>query len=100
MKKNPLSAREIHKKINDCDLASVYRCLSLFESIGLVQAENVDKEKFYCQAGKPHHHIICRKCGHMEEFPCTHKFNKYKNFTDIEHQLTLYGVCSKCSKKI
>jgi Fe2+ or Zn2+ uptake regulation protein len=96
--KKLLSAREIHKKIGNFDQASVYRVLKLFESIGFVKTEIINKEKFYCAQDKPHHHIICRECGYAEDFPCTHKFNKYKNFTAIEHQLTLYGVCGRCAK--
>jgi len=96
--KRPLSARKIHEKIGTFDQASVYRALNLFESVGLVKSETIRKEKFYCAQDKPHHHIICRLCGHIENFPCTHKFNKHKNFTDIEHRLTLYGVCVKCTQ--
>ncbi len=94
----PVSARELHARISHCDQASVYRNLHLFEAIGLVKAETVDQEKYYCAADKPHHHIICRKCGKIENIPCTHKFNRHKNFSDIEHQLTLYGVCGKCRR--
>ena len=96
--KLPISARQMHKKIGDFDQASIYRILNLFESKGFVKTEIINKEKFYCVQSKLHHHIICRKCGRIENFPCNHKFNKYKNFTDIDHQLTLYGVCGKCSK--
>lgn len=96
--KHPASARTIHEKINRFDQASVYRAIKLFESLGIVMAEAVGAEKYYCLSSNPHHHIICRQCGHIENFPCTHQFNKYKNFTDIEHQLTLHGVCGKCSK--
>jgi Fe2+ or Zn2+ uptake regulation protein len=93
-----LSARDIFKKTKSIDQASVYRSLGLFEKLGLVNVEVFNKEKLYCLADKPHHHIICRICGRVEKFPCTHKFNKYKDFTEIKHQLTLYGVCSKCKK--
>ncbi len=92
----PISARDLHKKLKHFDRASVYRTLNLFEDLHLVNAEVVDKEKIYCSADKPHHHIICKKCGYMEKIECKHSFGHFKNFTSIYHQLTLTGVCNKC----
>jgi len=95
----PISARSLHHKIKKVDRASVYRTLNLLESLELINIEIVNKEKLYCLALKPHHHIICKICGHMETVACTHTFTKIKNFSDIHHQLTLSGVCRQCSKK-
>lgn len=93
---SPLSARGLHKKLKHFDRASVYRTLNLFEELHLVNVEVVDKEKIYCLADEPHHHIICKKCGYMEKIECNHSFGHFKNFTNIYHQLTLTGVCNKC----
>ncbi len=95
----PISARSLHKKVKDINLASIYRTLNLFEELHIVNIELVNKEKFYCLANEPHHHIICQKCGHMEEIACTHSFNNIKNFSNIHHQLTLSGLCDKCNKR-
>jgi len=94
---SPLSARDLHKKLKHFDRASVYRTLNLFEDLHLVNVEVVDKEKIYCLADEPHHHIICKKCGYMEKIECNHSFGHFKNFTNIYHQLTLTGVCNKCA---
>jgi len=94
---SPLSARELHKKLKHFDRASVYRTLNLFEDLHLVNVEIVDKEKIYCLAGEPHHHIVCTGCGYMEEIECKHSFKDFKNFTNIFHQLTLTGMCNKCA---
>jgi Fe2+ or Zn2+ uptake regulation protein len=98
--KKLVSAQEIHKKAKVADRASVYRTLKLFIELGLANVEVVNQENLYCLADHPHHHIICRNCGYIEEFPCSHiEFNKdFKNFINIEHHLTLMGLCSKCSK--
>lgn len=93
-----ISAQDLHKQITKVDRASVYRALNLFEELGLVLVEYINNEKLYCLAGDPHHHIICKKCGYMEEIPCTHSLNNFNNFTNVQHQLTLTGVCSKCTK--
>jgi Fe2+ or Zn2+ uptake regulation protein len=91
-----LSARDLAKKLKNIDQASVYRTLNLLEELHLVNVEMVDKEKLYCLAGEPHHHIICKLCGYMEKIKCDHQFGKFKNFTNVFHQLTLTGVCNKC----
>jgi Fe2+ or Zn2+ uptake regulation protein len=91
-----ISARDLHKKIKTVDLASIYRTLNLLEELQVVNVEMVNKEKLYCLAGEPHHHMICRKCGHIEVIKCNHRFNNLKNFTDIYHQMTLTGICNKC----
>lgn len=95
----PISARNLHKKIKIGDRASVYRFLNLLEELVLVNVEIIEKEKMYCLAGEPHHHIICKKCGYLEEIECRHHFDSFKNFTNIHHQLTLTGVCNKCILK-
>ena len=93
---HPISARELHKKTKKIDRASVYRTLNLFEELRLVNIEVIKKEKLYCLADVPHHHIICKKCGYTEEVKCNHNFDNFKNFSNIYHQLTLIGVCNKC----
>lgn len=96
--KSLISARNLHKKITTVDRASVYRTLNIFEKLHIVNVEILEKEKLYCLADHPHHHIICRKCGYTEEFQCDKReFKKFKNFTNIHHQLTLTGVCNKCN---
>jgi len=93
-----ISARKLHKKIKNVDRASVYRTLNLLEELNLVNVEIIEKEKLYCLANHPHHHIICRKCGYTEEFECKDsEFKQFKNFKNIHHQLTLTGVCNKCN---
>ncbi len=95
---HPISARDLHKKIKIVNRASVYRTLNLFEELHLVNVEVIEKEKLYCLADVPHHHIICKKCGYMEKVKCNHNFGYFKNFINIQHQLTLTGVCNKCAK--
>lgn len=93
-----LSARDLHKKLKHFNRASVYRTLNLFEELHIINVEIIQKEKIYCFANKPHHHIICKKCGHSQKIDCKHSFGEFKNFTDVHHRLTLTGVCNKCVK--
>lgn len=92
----PISARTLHKKINQVDRASVYRALNLFEELHLVNIELVEKEKLYCLSTVPHHHVICQKCGYTEEIICKHNFSNFKNFSNVRHRLTITGLCLKC----
>lgn len=97
-KKHPIGAREIHNAINkEVDLASVYRTLSLFCSLNIVQKEVYKNKKLYYLSGKAHHHIICRKCGHIECVPCNHVFSHIKHFSNIRHTVSLSGICNACS---
>lgn len=91
-----LSAQALHDQINEFDRASVYRTLNLLEDLRIVNTEIINKEKVYCLAGEPHHHIICKKCGYMEKIKCDHAFGQFKNFKNVFHQLTLTGVCNRC----
>jgi Fe2+ or Zn2+ uptake regulation protein len=98
--KKIISAQALSKKIKSVDRASVYRTLNLLEELHLVNVEMINKEKLYCLAGHPHHHIICYNCGYIESFPCNnYEYKKFNNFTNITHRLTLIGLCNKCSKK-
>lgn len=92
-----ISARELHQKIKKVDRASVYRTLNLLEKLHVVNVELIKKEKLYCLATQPHHHIICKKCGYIEKIECKHTFDTFKNFTNVHHQLTLTGICNQCN---
>jgi len=91
-----VAARDLYNKIKIIDCASVYRTLNLLESLQIVNVEIIGKEKMYCLSAKPHHHIVCKSCGRVEEVDCRHSFDHIKNFSKIHHQLTLTGVCNRC----
>jgi Fe2+ or Zn2+ uptake regulation protein len=93
----PYSAQEISKRVDDVDPVSVYRTLALFAKLHIVYEDSLGKEKQFCLATRPHHHVVCRTCGRVDNIPCTHDFpKKYKSYRDIEHQLSLSGICHEC----
>ncbi|MBI2092410.1 MAG: transcriptional repressor [Deltaproteobacteria bacterium] len=54
---------------------------------------------------KVHHdHLICFKCGHVEEFTnpkieeIQKKIARSHNFKMTAHKMELYGYCKKCSR--
>lgn len=93
--KTPLSATQIHSKLPDIDLVSIYRNVNLLVRLKIIFQEIINNENFYYLDKKPHHHIICQQCGRTECLPCTHKYH-VKNFKNISHQLTLTGLCNNC----
>ena len=70
-KKNPgkfFSAKEIYEKLQDLDLATVYRNLSLFKNEGLIKEHkiNTEKESFYeFSSNNSHHHVVCEACSEV-----------------------------------
>jgi len=69
-----LSAEEVYKELDgageDVGLATVYRVLTQFESAGLIIRNNFDSDYavFELNDGDHHDHIVCVKCGHVDEF--------------------------------
>ncbi len=92
----PLSAKTIYKKTRNINLASIYRTLKLLTELNIIQQEFINNKNYYYLANKKHHHIICKNCGHLECIPCNHSF-KIKNFSQINHQVMLTGLCNKCA---
>lgn len=94
-----LTAKRLHLKLkNRIDLASVYRTLNLFKELKIIFEEKISDQSFYYLSEHPHHHIMCRICGHIQCVPCQQEIPKIKNFTKISHQIALKGICKKCNK--
>ena len=99
-----LSAEDIYKiMINageDVGLATVYRVLTQFEQAGLLIRHHFESGKavFELNSGSHHDHIVCIKCGRVEEFydPEIEKRQESAaaklGFTMQDHSLTIY-VC-------
>jgi len=104
----PLSPQELfhslYKKKKRIGLTSIYRCLDLFESLGIVfkitRRPNV-KYKL-CESDSHHHHIVCKKCGRVVELDfCnisgwSRKVTQSTGYEVTDHQLNFYGFCEAC----
>lgn len=103
------TAQEVHAELRDAGdsigLATVYRTLAQMAERGEVDCVRTpDGQAAYrrCSTGH-HHHLICRECGHTveitpprfelwaDEVAATH------GFTEIDHELELFGRCADCS---
>lgn len=60
---------------------------------------------FELNQGPHHDHLVCIKCGKVDEFVDKIIEQRQKivakqaNYQMTDHSLIIYGVCNKCSKK-
>ncbi|MDP1658522.1 MAG: ferric iron uptake transcriptional regulator [Methylotenera sp.] len=108
-----LSAEDIYKVMinagEDVGLATVYRVLTQFEQAGLLIRHHFESGKavFELNTGGHHDHIVCIKCGRVEEFYDAEIEKRQESaaaklgFKMQDHSLTIYGICDKqpCSNK-
>lgn len=103
-----LSAEDVYKVLlnagDDVGLATVYRVLTQFEDAGLLVRHHFESGKavFELNKGDHHDHIVCVKCGRVEEFydeeieRRQEEAAKSRGFKMQEHSLMIYGICDKC----
>lgn len=106
------SAEDIYKALlesgEDVGLATVYRVLTQFEDAGLVTRHHFEggTSVFELNQGEHHDHILCVKCGKVEEFvdevieQRQRKIAKDAGFSMTDHALYIYGVCKDCQSKV
>jgi len=104
------SAEDIYKALLDegeeVGIATIYRVLTQFESAGLVTRHHFEGgiSVFELDHGEHHDHILCIKCGKVEEFVDNVIEQRQKviaaeaGFSMTDHSLNIYGVCKDCQK--
>lgn len=104
------SAEDIYKALLDegeeVGIATIYRVLTQFESAGLVTRHHFEGgiSVFELDDGEHHDHILCIKCGKVEEFVDNVIEQRQKviadeaGFSMTDHSLNIYGVCRDCQK--
>ncbi|HEY0635789.1 MAG TPA: ferric iron uptake transcriptional regulator [Gammaproteobacteria bacterium] len=105
-----MSAEDVYKILvesgEDVGLATVYRVLTQFESAGLVSRHNFEGGHaiFELNEGRHHDHILCLKCGRLDEFfdetieKRQHVIAREHGYAMTDHSLTIYGICDDCQK--
>jgi Fur family ferric uptake transcriptional regulator len=106
-----LSAEDVYKALlesgEDIGLATVYRVLTQFEAAGLVSRHHFEggQSMFELNQGKHHDHILCVKCGRVDEFFDEVIEERQKDIATragydmTDHCLYIYGICSDCRKE-
>ena len=105
-----LTAEDVYKQLVaeefDVGLATVYRVLSQFESAGLIVRRYFgnDRATYEMDDGSHHDHIVCTRCGRVEEFVDEEIERRQREiahrlgFELEDHALSLYGICEECRK--
>ena len=103
-----VSAEQVYKILletnQEVSLATVYRVLTQFEQSKIVKRLNFENnQSFFELLDDEHHdHLICIKCGRVEEFVDPVIEQHQKNIADkhhfqlTDHNLCLYGICPDC----
>lgn len=109
--KRHLSAEDIYKALleegEDVGIATIYRVLTQFESAGLVNRHHFEGgiSVFELDHGEHHDHILCIKCGKVEEFvddvieQRQRDIAEKAGFSMTDHSLNIYGICKECRSK-
>ena len=104
------SAEDIYKRLLkgnvELGLATVYRVLTQFESAGIVIRHNFEEghSVFELAADEHHDHIVCVRCGKVEEFhddeieQRQNVIAKKLGFELTDHNLNMYGLCPSCKQ--
>lgn len=104
-----MSAEDIYSNLRESGeeigLATVYRVLTQFEEAGLITRHHFEtgQSVFELDYGQHHDHLVCIKCGHVEEFfdevieSRQQEIAKNAGYQMTDHALNIYGVCANCS---
>ncbi|BCL75888.1 ferric uptake regulation protein [Jeongeupia sp. HS-3] len=106
-----LSAEDVYRVLmaehTDIGLATVYRVLTQFEQAGILERHHFETGKavFELNQGGHHDHLVCVKCGKVEEF-CDPEIEARQEaiatkhgFEIQDHEMYLYGICQDCQQK-
>ena len=106
-----MSAEDVYKKLlesgEDVGLATVYRVLTQFESADLVSRHHFEggHSVFELNEGSHHDHLVCEKCGKVEEFieeiieTSQQRVADKFGYKMTDHSLYIYGICPACQKE-
>ncbi len=93
----------LQEKKLSLDQATVYRILDTFLQRGVVRRFEFGEGKFrYEISGEDHHHLICERCGAIEDISdcgigtLEKEIQKKKGFLVKHHALEFFGLCQNC----
>tara|TARA_A100001037_G_scaffold131916_1_gene119720 strand:- start:989 stop:1402 length:414 start_codon:yes stop_codon:yes gene_type:complete len=103
-----LSAEDVYKQLltneEEIGIGTVYRVLTQFEDAGLVKRHHFEGGHSVFEIAKTEHHdhIVCVKCGRVEEFTDEGIERRQQEIADsfgfqlTDHNLNMYGLCPRC----
>jgi Fe2+ or Zn2+ uptake regulation protein len=96
----------LEKKDIKTDPATVFRIVNMFTEKGLVRPIQLNEGKFRYELKDKadHHHLVCEKCGEIEDISDCNihalekEIEKKKKFKVTSHSLEFFGVCLSCQR--
>ena len=95
----------VQARSRSISLPTIYRNLDFLRVVNLVVDLRIGNKTYYeIVSVKPHHHLICRVCGRMEQvshetvkslFARIEREQQFK--VDVDH-LALFGLCRDCRR--
>lgn len=106
----PLSLQEIQARAlvrgRTPDYATVFRMMTLLESLHLVHKVNLQRSCSYYELHDPkrhYDHIVCTRCGKVVviDIPCPlgateDHIARHYGFSALTHSLEFFGTCPEC----
>ncbi len=116
--REPLSVPELFEAVNvfaaaappgdePVNLVTVYRFANLLVDLKLARRVEFGQgyyryEREEPQTGPHHHHLVCERCGRVEDFhgcdvaDLAARLESESGFAIARHQLEMYGTCPDC----
>lgn len=100
----PFTIEELAAALPDVGRATVYRTVKLLQESDLVCRMVLEDGgiRYELSQGDHHHHLICSKCGRVQEFSdagldAAIRENAARYGFDLAgHSVELYGLCASC----
>ncbi|MBP6949028.1 MAG: transcriptional repressor [Candidatus Pacebacteria bacterium] len=108
--KKPVTVKDVQEELTySIDKVTLYRALEDFTQSKIVIKINLQSPVTYYEflyKDHHHHHIICEKCGKIEDITTCNQHSLQKemltkshNFKSItSHSLEFFGICKTCTQ--
>ena len=104
----PVSIECIHQEVGAsvCDLVTVYRCLSAFETIKIVRRSYLHNGTCLYEltlGEKQHYHVSCKACGKTEKVDYfsvdgMERLLNDRGYSEVTHVVGFFGICPSCQQ--
>jgi Fe2+ or Zn2+ uptake regulation protein len=105
-----VDAKELFRRASDKDQsissATVYRSLSLFKQLGLIDEKRLGQAHCYYEMkhSPQHQHLVCSRCGKVVDFDCplnemVEKVEHEHHFKVTKAEVYLEGFCGDCAEE-